>query len=82
MTSVFNTSFITSPFEVTSQESKKGYRSSAYNSFSVDVVDFDNESHTFEVEAKSFAEAGERAEEFAAAEGVQLNYMNICKIEF
>ena len=37
----------------------------------VEVVDFDNESHTFEVDARSEAEASEQAA------GLQVSYCNV-----
>ena len=59
MTASYNISFLGSPEHAESQEGKKGYRSSRYNNYMVEVVDFDNESHTFEVDARSEAEASE-----------------------
>ena len=53
MTASFNISFLGSPEQAESRASKKGYRSSKYNNYMVEVVDFDNESHTFEVDARS-----------------------------
>ena len=48
----FNTSFFSSSADAASRAGKKGYRSSkSNNSYIVDVFDFDNEIHTFEVEA-------------------------------
>ena len=49
MTASYNISFLGSPEQAESRVSKKGYRSSNYNNYMVEVVDFDNESHTFEV---------------------------------
>ena len=43
----------------------------------VEVVDFDNESNTFEVDARSEQEAAELAQEMAAAAGLQVNYCNV-----
>ncbi len=51
MTASYNISFLGSPEQAESRVSKKGYRSSNYNNYMVEVVDFDNESHTFEVDA-------------------------------
>ena len=56
-----------------SSESIKG--ESQY--FSVDVVDFENEVHTFEVEAESEAEASEQAADMAMSAGVQVSYCNV-----
>ena len=57
MTATYNISFLGSPEQAESRASKKGYRSPKYNNYMVEVVDFDNESHTFEVDARSEAEA-------------------------
>ena len=43
----------------------------------VEVVDFDNEVNTFEVDARSEAEAAELAQEMAAAAGLQVSYCNV-----
>jgi hypothetical protein len=43
----------------------------------VEVVDFDNESHTFEVDARSEAEASEQAADMAMAAGLQVSYCNV-----
>lgn len=48
-----------------------------YENYMVEVVDFDNESHTFEVDARSEAEAAELAQEIAAAAGLQVSYCNV-----
>lgn len=57
MTASYNTSFFSTPATAASGVSKKGFRSTAYNNYVVDVVDFDNEIHTFNVEAESASEA-------------------------
>jgi hypothetical protein len=49
MTASYNISFLGSPEQAESRVSKKGYRSSNYNNYMVEVVDFDNESHTYKV---------------------------------
>ena len=59
MTASYNISFLGSPEQAESRVSKKGYRSSNYNNYMVEVVDFENEIHTFEVEAVSASEASE-----------------------
>ena len=81
MTASFNTSFFSSPATAASGVSKKGFRSTAYNNYVVDVVDFDNEIHTFEVEASTADEASEQAEELAMSAGVQVSYCNVYRIE-
>lgn len=43
----------------------------------VEVVDFDNESNTFEVDARSEADAAELAQQLAAAAGLQVSYCNV-----
>ena len=43
----------------------------------VEVVDFDNESHTYEVDARSEQEASDLAADMAMAEGLQVNYCNV-----
>ena len=77
MTASFNISFLGSPEQAESRASKKGYRSSKYNNYMVEVVDFDNESHTFEVDARSEAEASEQAADMAMAAGLQVSYCNV-----
>ena len=81
MTASFNTSFFSTPATAASGVSKKGFRSTAYNNYVVDVVDFDNEIHTFEVEASTADEASEQAEELAMSAGVQVSYCNVYRIE-
>ena len=71
MTASYNISFLGSPEQAESRASKKGYRSSNYNNYMVEVVDFDNESHTFEVDARSESEASELAADMAMSAGVQ-----------
>ena len=77
MTASFNTSFFSTPDTAASGVSKKGFRSTAYNNYVVDVIDFDNEIHTFEVEASTADEASEQAEELAMSAGVQVSYCNV-----
>ena len=77
MTASFNTSFFSTPDTAASGVSKKGFRSTAYNNYVVDVVDFDNESHTFEVDARSESEASELAADMAMSVGVQVSYCNV-----
>ena len=77
MTASYNISFLGSPEQAESQKGKKGYRSSRYNNYMVEVVDFDNESHTFEVDARSVAEASEQAADMAMAAGLQVSYCNV-----
>ena len=81
MTASFNTSFFSTPATAASGVSKKGFRSTAYNNYVVDVIDFDNEIHTFEVEASTADEASEQAEELAMSAGVQVSYCNVYRIE-
>jgi transposase len=77
MTASYNISFLSSPEQAESRVSKKGYRSSNYNNYMVEVVDFDNESHTFEVDARSESEASELAADMAMSAGVQVSYCNV-----
>jgi len=77
MTASFNTSFFSTPATAASGVSKKGFRSTAYNNYVVDVIDFDNEIHTFEVEASTADEASEQAAELAMSVGVQVSYCNV-----
>ena len=77
MTASYNISFLGSPEQAESRVSRKGYRSSNYNNYMVEVVDFDNESHTFEVDARSEAEASELAADMAMSSGVQVSYCNV-----
>ena len=81
MTASFNTSFFSTPDTAASGVSKKGFRSTAYNNYVVDVIDFENEIHTFEVEAVSASEASEQAESLALSQGVQVSYCNVYRIE-
>ena len=78
MTASCNISFLGSPEVATGNgKGKKGYRSSNYNNYMVEVVDFDNELHTFEVDARSEQEASEQAADMAMAAGVQVSYCNV-----
>ena len=77
MTASYNISFLGSPEQAESRVSKKGYRSSNYNNYMGEVVDFDNEIHTFEVEAVSASEASEQAADMAMSVGVQVSYCNV-----
>ncbi len=79
MTASYNISFLGSPEQSAAQSrNRKGYRSSnRYNNYMVEVVDFDNEVNTFEVDARSEAEAAELAQEMAAAAGLQVSYCNV-----
>ena len=77
MTASFNTSFFSTPDTAASGVSKKGFRSTAYNNYVVDVIDFENEIHTFEVEASTADEASEQAAELAMSQGTQVSYCNV-----
>ena len=79
MTASYNISFLGSPEQsATQSRDRKGYRSSnRYNNYMVEVVDFDNESHTFEVDARSEQEASELAADMAMAAGLQVSYCNV-----
>ena len=77
MTASYNISFLGSPEQAESRASKKNYRSCKYNNYMVEVVDFDNESHTFEVDARSESEASELAADMAMSAGVQVSYCNV-----
>ena len=79
MTTSFNISFLSSPEQSAAHSrDRKGYRSSnRYNNYMVEVVDFDNEVNTFEVDARSEAEAAELAHDMAAAAGLQVSYCNV-----
>ena len=77
----FNTSFLSSPAFAASRASKKVASSSKSNNYLVEVVDFDNEVSTYEVEAESASEASEQAEEIAMSAGVQVSYCNVYRIE-
>jgi hypothetical protein len=77
MTASFNTSFFSTPATAASGVSKKGFRSTAYNNYVVDVIDFDNEIHTFEVEASTADEASEQAAELAMSQGTQVSYCDV-----
>ncbi|MBQ1388940.1 MAG: hypothetical protein IIY78_04865 [Clostridia bacterium] len=75
-----NISFYLSAEQAASTASKKDYRSTAYNNYSADLVDFDNEVYTFEVEARTESEASEQAERIAFEMGIQVSYINIYKV--
>ena len=77
MIASFNTSFFSTPDTAASGVSKKGFRSTAYNNYVVDVVNFENEIHTFEVEASTASEASEQAAELAMSQGTQVSYCNV-----
>ena len=73
-----NTSFLSSSAFAASRVGKMVSSSSkSNNSYIVDVFDFDNEIHTFEVEARTADEASEQAESQAMAQGVQVSYCNV-----
>ena len=80
MATSVNISFFVSPESAASTASKKDYRSTAYNNYSADLVDFDNEVYTFEVEARTESEASEQAERIAFEMGIQVSYINIYKV--
>ena len=77
MTASYNTSFFTTSAAAESRVCKKAYRSTALNNFTVDVIDFDNEIHTFQVEASTASEASEAAADMAMSQGVQVSYCNV-----
>ena len=79
MTTSVNISFFSSAEQAASTASKKDYRSTAYNNYSADLVDLDNEVYTFEVEASSESEATDKAERIAFEMGIQVSYINIYK---
>ena len=79
MTTSVNISFFVSPEQAASTASKKDYRSTAYNNYSADLVDLDNEVCTIEVEASSESEATDKAERIAFEMGIQVSYINIYK---
>ena len=81
MTAPYNTSYFFTSAAAESRVCKKAYRSTALNNFTVDVVDFDNEVSTYEIEAASASEASEQAEEIALSAGVQVSYCNVYRIE-
>ena len=70
MTHSYMTSKINSP--------KGSYRSRT-SSFLCEVIDFDNESHEFTVEACSYSEANNKAENMAYSQNLQINFINIYK---
>ncbi|MBR5085783.1 MAG: hypothetical protein IKX31_02110 [Muribaculaceae bacterium] len=79
MTTSVNISFFSSAERAASTASKKDYRSTAYNNYSADLVDLDNEVCTIEVEASSESEATDKAERIAFEMGIQVSYINIYK---
>ena len=79
MTTSVNISFFSSAERAASTASKKDYRSTAYNNYSADLVDLDNEVCTIEVETSSESEASDKAERIAFEMGIQVSYINIYK---
>ena len=79
MATSVNISFFVSAEPAASTASKKDYRSTAYNNYSADLVDFDNEVCTIEVEARTESEASDKAERIAFEMGIQVSYINIYK---
>ena len=77
----FNTSFLSSSAFAASRVCKEVSSSSKSNNYLVQVVDFDNEASTYEVEAVSASEASEQAADMAMAAGVQVSYCNVYRIE-
>lgn len=77
MTAPYNTSYFFTSAAAESRVCKKAYRSTALNNFTVDVVDFDNEVHTFQVEAGTADEASEQAAQMAMSQGTQVSYCNV-----
>ena len=80
MTTSVNISFFVSAEPAASTASKKDYRSTASNDYSAELVDFDNEVYTVEVEASTESEASEQAERIAFEMGIQVSYINIYKV--
>ena len=80
MATSVNISFFVSAEQAASTASKKDYRSTAYNNYSADLVDLDNEVCTIEVEASSESEASDKAERIAFEMGIQVSYINIYKV--
>ena len=79
MATSVNISFFSSAERAASTASKKDYRSTAYNNYSADLVDLDNEVYTLEVEARTESEASDKAERIAFEMGIQVSYINIYK---
>ena len=79
MTTSVNISFFVSAERAASAAEKKDYRSTASNDSSAELVDFDNEVYTVEVEASTESEASEQAERIAFEMGIQVSYINIYK---
>ena len=77
MTAPYNTSYFFTSAAAESRVCKKAYCSTALNNFTVDVVDFDNEIHTFQVEANTADEASEQAAQMAMSQGTQVSYCNV-----
>lgn len=83
MTASLNISVLNSHIPSAAQNgNRKGFRSSNRNMYKVEVVDFDNEVYTFEVEADSPEAAQELGEAWAAATSDGLaSYVNVYKIQ-
>ena len=77
MTAPYNTSYFFTSAAAESRVCKKAYRSTALNNFTVDVVDFENEVHTFQIEASTADEASEQAAQMAMSQGTQVSYCNV-----
>ena len=77
----FNTSFLSSSAFAASRVCKEVSSSSKSNNYLVQVVDFDNEVSTYEVEAVSASEASEQAADMTMSAEVQVSYCNMYRIE-
>ena len=73
----FNTSILSSSAFAASRVCKEVSSSSKSNNYLVQVVDFDNEVSTYEVEAVSASEASEQAADMAMSAGVQVSSCNV-----
>ena len=81
MTANFNISVLNSHIPSATQNgNRKGFRSSNRNNWMVEVVDLDGELVTINVEARTAGEASEKAQAFAAADGVQVSYCNVYQL--
>lgn len=70
---------MTHSFMTSKLQSPKGSCRSRISTFMCEVIDFDNESHDFYVEASDYAEANVKAEKLAVCENLQINFINIYK---
>ena len=69
------TPFMTADFRLRSH--KRSAKVFLSNIYTVEVVDFDGESHEYSLTAQNEAAAARKAENLAYSDGIQISFMNI-----